>query len=134
MRRVDIFKSCGTILRKAVIRPLPLVAAGVFIGGQASALSAISFGGLSFVELTETGEAGCPVQFEFKNDMVHSKREELLQLELAGVVVDFIFVLGPAEEPDTIHLMPQDGMVAIPSEITVPEGESGFAQICVAMF
>lgn len=94
-----------------------------------AAVAALAFGGESFVELQETGEPGCPLQFEFANDMVHNEREELLTLELAGIVVHFIFVLGPSEEPDTIHLMPE-GMMAIPPSITVAEKESGFSKIC----
>ena len=50
-------------------------------------------------------------------------------IEIPGLSVGVTVLHGPGDQPDTLHVQPPEGFIAVPPQIDVPEGGQGVVTI-----
>lgn len=99
--------------------------AAVVISTQAEAQDTATWGrDASHIRLQETQAPGAVAEVEFKNAPVHSDVVEFFDLTRNGLTVSIEATLGRGMTPDDMTVTPPDGYIAVPSQISVPEGET----------
>ena len=96
----------------------------------------------SYVDLELTDNAACPLLLTFQNEDIHVEGETEFELELDGYVVGVFIDVNADEDvnevlgiwPDRLYVTPPEGMIAVPDQILVQEGEKDSVEICHAMF
>ena len=84
----------------------------------------------SHVTFQPSAQPGAVGEVVFLNDEIHTT-EESFTLDLDGITVTVRMdpdrsALG---QPDTMHVTPPAGFIAVPEQITVPEGGAGVIHI-----
>lgn len=111
-----------------------LVAVLVALSGPVAAETLIQSGG-DTIEIREA--EGVAAEVVYNNGESQNSKSGKFELEVAGVVVDVeIRVNDPGKENmETVLVVPRDsGLIAIPPEADIPDGESVTVQIMLPMF
>jgi hypothetical protein len=95
------------------------------LASPAAAQDAFDWPHGSYVRLQPTEERGAVAEVEFRNLMEHKTATLTFALELDGLRVEVVAVVGNYLDPDTITVRPPDGFFAVPEELSVPENETG---------
>lgn len=113
---------------------LPVIMLGVFVWvcifAQAFAYDTRRWSSESHVTFQPSAQPGAVGEVVFLNDEIHTT-EETFTLDLDGITVTVRMDpdRSALNQPDTMHVTPPPGFIAVPEQITVPEGGAGVVVI-----
>jgi len=95
------------------------------ISSPAIAQDTVYWGGTSsHIRLQTTDSPGAVAEVEFLNAPIHTDSNEAHALSLGGLTVQADMILGRGQTPDRMTITPPEGLIAVPSWVDVPEGET----------
>ena len=83
------------------------------------------WGPTAYVQIQPTTVPGAVAQVVFLNDTFHQQMVETFDLTLAGLTVTVRIDALLSLEPETMTVTPPEGYIAVPAQVTVPEGGAG---------
>lgn len=75
----------------------------------------------SCVELKETKEPGAKAEVYFENKSVHPSAYQTVVIQLGDLEVEVTITTNTQGADDTFTVVPEEGYIAIPPELVVPE-------------
>jgi hypothetical protein len=109
---------------------LAAFAVGCVLSSMALAYDTRRWSTDSHVTFQPSAQPGAVGEVVFLNDEIHTT-EETFTLDLDGVTITVRMDpdRSALNKPDTMHVTPPKGFIAVPEQITVPEGGAGVVVI-----
>lgn len=79
----------------------------------------------TFVTIQPSSRPGVEAEVHFVNTDIHDQPYFSFDLDLDGLVVTVLVEINTSGADDTMTVVPPDGYIAIPTEVTVPEHGAG---------
>lgn len=101
---------------------------------QGAAADTVSAGGDTILIREAEGVAA---EVVYSNSLLQNSVPGTYTVDIAGVVVDVTLEIGGARvgSKETVHIVPRDsGLIAIPAEVSVSDGEMAVVQIMTPLF